>query len=75
MAQQEATCLYCGESYEFLSGTHFKRDDHFGGSNAFKRYKDWLAGEYDIDSEHEVFHTSGALTRGKDFEQYEHLFE
>ena len=75
MSRKEAPCLYCGESFGFISGTHFKREDHFGDSNAFKQYKAWVAEEYDIDSDHELFHTPGALTRAEGFEQYEHLFE
>lgn len=75
MAKQEVPCLYCSESFEFVSGTHLKRQDHFSDSNAFERYKKWVADEYDIDRSHEVFHTPGALTRPEDFERYEHLFK
>lgn len=75
MSRHKAPCLYCGESYEFIAGVHFKREDHFGGSNAFQRYKTWVAEEYDIDPSHEVFSTPGALTRPKDFTKYDHLFE
>jgi|AntDeeMetagen134_2_1112570.scaffolds.fasta_scaffold02471_2 DICT domain-containing protein len=73
VTRKEAPCLYCHESYEFVAGMHFKK--HFSGSNAFDRYKEWVAEEYGIDPDHEVFHTSGALTKPEDFEEYEHLFD
>jgi len=74
MTRKEAPCLYCGESFEFVAGVHFNRDDHFGDAAGFESYKDWVAKEHDLDRNHEVFHTPGALTRPADFEKYEQLF-
>ncbi|MFC6953542.1 hypothetical protein [Halorubellus litoreus] len=73
MAQKEAPCLYCDETFVFVAAAHL--ETHFGDSNAFNRYKEWLADEHGIDSNHEVFHTPGALTRAEDFEDYKHLFD
>lgn len=72
MTRTEVPCLYCHETYEFLAGRHLQT--HFGDSNAFDRYKEWVADEYDVDPDHEVFRTPGALTRPTDFEEYEQLF-
>jgi|AntRauTorcE11898_2_1112593.scaffolds.fasta_scaffold190023_1 hypothetical protein len=72
MTRSEAPCLYCEETFEFLSGMHLKT--HFDGANSFERYKEWVAQEHGIDPSHEVFETPGALTRGEDFEEYAHLF-
>lgn len=75
MIKKEARCLYCNETFEFVAGVHFKRQDHFGDSNAFEQYKEWVAEEHNLDPTHDVFHTPGALTRPEDFEKYEHLFK
>lgn len=74
MAEKKARCLYCNNAYEFIAGSHLRRDDHFGDSNAFEQYKQWVANEFGLPFEHEVFDTPGALTRPNDFARYEHLF-
>lgn len=75
MTRNHVPCLYCGESFEFLTGGHLQRGDHFGDGDGFNRYKAWLVDEHDIDPDHEVFRTPGALTRPTDFTQYEALFQ
>lgn len=68
-------CLYCREPHDFLAGTHFKREDHFDSpQGAFDRFKDWVAEEYDLDRDHEVFRTPGALTSPDGFDEFKHLF-
>lgn len=74
MPRSVVPCLYCGAPFVFLTGKHLRREDHFDGDDVFDRYKEWVAEEHDIDPDHEVFETPGALTRPEHFEEYEHLF-
>ncbi|WP_435345122.1 hypothetical protein [Haloarchaeobius sp. HRN-SO-5] len=56
-------CLYCGEFHRFLSGSHFKREDHFGEREAaFSKYKQWVADTYDIDPQDPILTEPGELT-------------
>ncbi|WP_435317114.1 hypothetical protein [Haloarchaeobius sp. TZWSO28] len=73
MAKKEGPCFYCHETFEFVASAHLKT--HFGDSNAFEEYKDWLSEEHGVDRDHEVFHTPGALTRPEDIEKYKDLFK
>ena len=73
MGTKQASCLYCGETYEFVTSGHLKT--HFGDTNAFEKYKDWVANEHDLDRSHDVFHTRGALTKPADFNENKHLFK
>lgn len=74
MTSTKIRCLYCDEPYDFISGTHIKT--HFGDvENSFERFKDWVAQTYDLDRDHEVFQTPGALTRRDTHREYKHLFD
>ena len=69
-------CLYCDEPHDFLPGKHFRREDHFESRDgAFERFKDWVADEYDLDRDHDVFQTPGALTSPDGFDQFRDLFQ
>lgn len=76
MAGSKIRCLYCDEPHDFLSGSHFKREDHFGPQDdAFEQFKAWVAEKYHLNQNHEVLQTPGALTRPETHEKYTHLFE
>lgn len=59
----ELPCLYCGAWYEFLSGGHFKRQDHFGDRpDAFEKYKAWVGETHDVESDDPILTTPSELT-------------
>jgi len=73
MVSKKIRCLYCKEPYDFVSGSHL--NTHFGDrDNSFESFKDWVAETHNLDRDHEVFHTPGALTQPETHKTYKHQF-
>ena len=80
MVRKYVPCLVCDpemrceEEIEFLHPTHHEAKHDPPAPQDHESYLTWVAEEYDLDPEHPVFELGG-LTRPKDFERHEHLFE
>ncbi len=80
MPQKYVPCLVCDpqmtrkQEIQFLHPHHHSSKHEPPLPQDHESYLNWVAEEHDLDPNHPVFEPGG-LTRPKDFEQYEHLFE